>query len=105
MRVSLKNESSLNIQKKFFNPNNSSNLSDYFGLDQGNTFKVRSSMRESSKLKLSNLIKSKNIQNNKQNNFNNHNRSSVNISYNNYCNDLCNKAKRRKFSENKNNDN
>ena len=96
MRVSLKNESSLNIQKKFFNPNNSSNLSDYFGLDQGNTFKVRTSMRESSKLKLSNrYIKSKNIQNNKQNNFNNHNRSSVNISYNNYCNDLCNKAKRK----------
>ena len=99
LRISQKKDNSLTIQKQFFNHNNSSNLTEYFGFDQENNninnYKIRSSMRESSKLKLNHNTKTKNTHNKTKNNNNHHhNRSSVNISYNNYCNDLCNKAKK-----------
>ena len=70
-----KKENSMDIKKHFF-MNNSANLEQYISLEPDIEHKnMNSSMRESAKF--SNMI----------------NRSSSNVSYNNYCNDLCNKDK------------
>ena len=83
---SLKKENSLTIQKHFFK-NNSSNLTESSGFDQDN-FKARASMKENNKLK---VTKNSNVKNTKK--FNTNNKNTSNISYYNYCNDLCNKSK------------
>ena len=81
-----KKENSMTINKHFFK-NNTSNLTDCSAFDLDH-LKSRASLRESNKLK---LIKNSNIKNTKK--FNINNKSNSNISYYNYCNDLCNKSK------------
>ena len=69
-----KKEKSINIQKHYFK-SNSCNLEDYYSSEPENDhIKINSSMRESIK-----------------NNYNN--RSSINISYSKYCNDLSKRDK------------
>ena len=69
-----KKEKSINIQKHYFK-SNSCNLEDYYSSEPENDLiKINSSMRESIK-----------------NNYNN--RSSINISYSKYCNDLSKRDK------------
>ena len=78
-----KKEKSVNIQKHFLK-NNSVNLEDYFSMEpETEHLKINISMRES--IKNHNLI----------------NKSSANISYNNYCNDLSNKEKEKNNYSNK----